>query len=237
MNKMIFCFFFFAFLAFGQRAEKIDRQAATRAWDLAMSLPSDTPQISGGAPVVENEINGVGRRVWLVATKPGTYLLKGVCGDEETKLGTLGIGEMFTTAYSLPVLDTAALQMAAPFFGQFCSVDVIRINGGVIEKSSTVVNAWVGEPSSLRVGSEGITPEGQYYLAIGAISQESVAVLGRSSVATEIRNSLAGTTVLVFPFEGLPPAGPTTLTVCTKGVCSSVIFERKLTPAGSSEKG
>jgi len=237
MNKMIFCLILTAFMAFGQRAEKLDRAAATRAWDMAVSLPSDTPQVSGGGLVVENETNGIGRKAWLVTTQPGTYLLRGRnCSGEETKLGELGLSDR-AISYSVQILDTVGLQMAAPFFPQFCTVDVLRINEGRIEGSSAGVNPWVGEPSHLKVGGEGVTQDGQYYVAIGLVPADSVAILGRGSVATEIRNSPMGTSIVIFPPLGLPPFGPTTLTVCTKGICSSVVFERKMASTGPSEKG
>lgn len=227
-------------MAFGQRVEKLDRQTATRAWDLAMSLPSGTPQVTRGGLVVENEINGIGRKVWLVATQPGTYLLQGRnCSEgEETKLGELS----WETNPHIPsvfmqIFDSTALQMAAPFMPQPCSIDVMYVADGRIEKSSVGVSPWVGEPSHLKVGSEGFTQDGQYYLAIGLVPTDSVAILGRTSVATEIRNSPTGTSVIFFPPTSLPPVGPTTLTVCTKGMCSSVVFERKIAPTSPSEKG
>jgi len=239
VNKVTFFLFFFAFLAFGQRAEKVDRAIAARAWDIAVSLPSDTPQISKGGLVIENEVNGIGRRVWLVATNPGTYLLQGKnCSGGEMKLGEVGWeASPYFPVFSMQVLDTVSLQMAAPFMEQLCSIDAIYVAGGKIEKSSAGVNPWAGEAPSLKVGSEGMTPEGQYYVAISLIPSGSVAILGRTSVATEIRSSPMGTSVIFFPPTSLPPVGPTTLTVCIKGVCSSVTFERKLSLTSSPAKG
>lgn len=239
MNKVTFFVFFFAFLAFGQRAERLDRATATRAWDMAVSLPSDTPQISGGGLVVVPVTNETGRKVWLVTTQPGTYLLQGRnCDGRETRLGELSWEtNPHIPGVNMQIFDSVALQMAAPFMPQLCFIDVVYVADGKIEKSSAGVNPWAGEVSNPRVGSEGVTQDGQYYVAIGLVPADSVAILGQGSVATEIRNSPMGTSIVIFPPLGLPPAGPTTLTVCTKGICSSVVFERKMAPTSTYEKG
>ena len=217
--------------------EQMDRTAAAQAWaSVNIPLPQDTPSISGGGLVVESEPNGVGRKVWLTFSASGVYLIQGnICGDEGN---SIRFGELYwelnpyTSQANALIYDSAGLISALPYFPQICSVDVIRINMGRIEKLSAWVNPWwmlsTRPTQEWRIGSEGTTPEGQYYVTLGGtIPADATVIIGRSLIATEIRQSPAGA-VAVFPQEGMPPVGPTTLTVCSGGKCNSIIFERKV---------
>lgn len=239
MKTLTFCLIFSCFLAFGQRndVQKLDRHAAAQAWSAAnVSLPDNTPSISGGGLVIESEVNGVGRKVWLIATQSGSYLLQGkTCGGEDVRLGELGWeASQYSSSMIAMIFDTSAMTSALPFFPQICTIEVLRIDKGRIERSSTEVNPWQPQAPKLQIGAEGITNDGHYYVSTSTLPGDAIVVLGRSMVA-EVRSTPFGSTVLLPANTYLPPAGVTTLTVCSKGRCNTTAFERKLsveTPGG-----
>lgn len=225
----VFCLFFITFLAFGQEVKKLDRNTAARAWAMVnMSLPQDTPTISGGGLVVESETNGTGRKVWLLVSQPGTYLFQAVpCGgSEEVKIGEIYWESINYGPFSIAIFDGAALSSGLPYLSQFCLVEAIHINNSRIEKSSVIVNPWDrGVPKNQF--SEGVTPDGVYYISTGLLPQDAVVIMGRYTIATDIKSSPFGTTVF-FPQGWLPPAGPATLTVCSGGRCNTNTYETRV---------
>lgn len=168
MKKMFFALFLFAFLAFGQKAEMMDRAAATQAWAaVGMPLPPDTPSITGGGIIVESETNNVGRKVWLVYSQPGAYLLQGkTCNGDEVRLGELQWElNPYSQSGGAMIFDSAAMTYALPFFSQICSIDVLRIGVGRIERSSVEISPWQ-QPSPIpgpQVVAESVDTGGAYY--------------------------------------------------------------------------
>lgn len=249
MKKLTFCLILFAFLAFGQKSEiqKMDRNAATQAWAaISFPLPPDTPSITGGGLIVESETNGWNRKVWLTATRPGAYLLQGkTCNGDDMKLGEVYWEANYPSLPSVPsvssspsfgglVFDSVALASAFPFASQMCSVEAIRLDKGKIEKSSVEVNPWQQPSPAFQFGSEGITKDGRYFVAMPLLPADAIVILGRSMIATEIQRSPTNN-IVVFPQVGMPPVGPTTITVCSGGKCTTTTFERKVaveTPGG-----
>ena len=239
MKKLTFCFASFAFLAFGQKAEtvKMDRHATAQAWaTVNFPLPSDTPSISGGGLITESEINGFGRKVWLTTTQPGTYLLQGKnCNGDEVKLGELGWGDQIGSNL---IYDSSALSGALPFFLQLCSVEVVRLDKGKIERLAVEVNPWQASTPGPQFGSEGVMKgDGRYFVALPSLPADATVIVGRLLIATEIQRSPTSNIVMFPAGAGLPPLGPTTLTVCSKGHCSTTTFERKVGAPGSGGKG
>jgi len=226
---LIFCISF-SFLALGgQKVEKLDRQAAEQAWMAVGSLPDNTPDLKNGGIVVERELNGTGRRVWFVTEESGTYLFRGKTCDG----GEMRLGELYwevQPGYDLSVwfLDTNAMGMAASFAPQVCVIEVIRLDKGRIERISVEINPW--QPPTgpkLQFGSEGMNLEGRYYVSVAQpLAPGAVAILGRNIIG-EVKATPFGS-VITFPAGiYLPPMGPTTLTICQEGQCSSVVYERK----------
>lgn len=243
MKKLIFVLFLFVFLAFGQKAEtvKMDRHAATQAWaTVNFPLPLDTPSITGGGIVVERETNGAGYKLWVVYSMPGTYLMVGQScdGGDELKLGELyWEPNPYNQIGSAVVFDSIALNSALPFFSQVCAVGLLRVDKGRIERSVVETNPWRKSAASpFPVGSEGVAPNGRYFLALLSLPADAVVILGRGVIAEGIQRSPTGS-IAVFPQVGMPPLGPTTITVCTRGHCGTTTFERKVEMPSSHGKG
>lgn len=215
-------------------AEKIDPQVAAQAQAAVnLALPGELPSLTGGGIVVEKEPNGIGRKVWVVIKAPGIYVLQGTaCEGRELPLGTI--------YYEAPrqqqdpvglavIFDSVAVVTAVPYFPQVCSIDVFRVEQGRVERSTVEINPWGSRTSpELHVGSEGLTQDGRYFLSVEILPPDATVIIGRSMVAAEIQRSPAGS-IVVFPKDTtMPPPGPTTLTLCTKGKCGTTTFERKL---------
>ena len=241
LTIFVFCMIFTTSFAFaGEGVERMERNAAAQAWaSVNVPLPEDTPSISGGGLVVESEINGVGRKVWLTFSQPGSYLLLGhTCSGEEVRLGELGWEtNPYTPQGSVLIYDGNVANLATPFLPQLCVIGAIRVGGGQIERSVAEINPW-GRSASVEfpIGSEGFTSDGKYYLALLPLQEDTTVILGREVIAEEIRRSPAGS-IVVFPQVGMPPPGPTTLTVCGGGQCASTVFQRKLAVSANNGKG
>jgi hypothetical protein len=232
----VFCLFSIA-LAFGQQAKKMDHDSVARAWNTAMSLPSDTPPVSGGGLTANFETDGVECNVWLVATLPGTYLLRGnKCNGGKMDLGDLQWETAPSPSFSGPVFKSGAQSIATPQASVLCSVDLLRIDRGRIEQSSVNINLWNQTDPKPQFGSEG-TKEGRYYVATGILPTDATVLVGR--VVAEIQRSPMGSICILPAGTNLPPAGPTSLTVCSKGKCSTTTFERRIEVQSptSGEKG
>ncbi len=240
----IFCLLSFTSLAFGQKVEKMDRHAAAQAWAaISFPLPQDTPSVSGGGLVIERGLNGdAGRKVWSAFTQPGSYLLRGkTCSGEETKLGELGWEtNQNNQVNSNLIYDGATPSPTFPLMSQICSVDAIRIDKGKIEGSSVVdVNPWQ-QPATpgFQFGSESVTKDGRYSVATTPLPVDAVVIIGRNAVATEIQRSPTSSVAILPAGANLPPIGPATITVCSKGKCGTITFERKMeVPTSGSGKG
>lgn len=243
--SLFLCLIFAALLAMSQKAEnlmKMDRATAAQAWASVSSMPTDTPGITGGGLVVESESNGSGRKVWLEATQSGQYLLQGkTCDGDVTRLG-----EFWFEANNLPtvgnsagflglVFDSGAMGAATPFAPQICSVEAIRIDKGTKELSSVWIEPWWGNPPSVQVTGEGVIGEKYAITVASAIPADAIMILGRQTLAEKIQRLQTGANIITFPAVNMPPLGPTTLTICSKGQCVTTTFDRKV--AQSSGKG
>lgn len=240
MKSITFCLFLIAFTAFGQKVEKMNPRAAAEARaGVSFPVPNGTPSLSDGGLVVESEPNGVGRKVWLVVTQPGTYLLQGrTCNGDEVRLGEL---HWETNPYhqtlSAMVYDGEAMIFAAPFFPQVCTVEVLRVDSGRIERSWNDVNPWFPAPTTkLQIGADGIGKDGRYFVSVSSLPSDAVVIIGRSAVG-EVQSTPFGSVITLPEGVHLPPAGTTTLTVCTEGRCETTTYERKFVVSPSSGKG
>lgn len=234
--------FSIAFLAFGQqKVTKMERHEANSAWAMASQTAiENAPSIPRGGLVVESEPNGFGKRAWLVYSQSGNYLIQlNTCNGDTIKAGEMSveIGQPEWIGNAI-AFDSAVLGSAMQFFPQVCAVEVIYTNGGKFAKSTISVNPWGGETPRFRFGSEGILDDGRYYIAISPLPEDAVVVLGRSLIASEIRRSPMGSSVVIFP-QGFyePRSGLTTFTVCSEGKCISTTFERKIVPGYVGGKG
>jgi hypothetical protein len=237
---VVFSLIFVVFSAFGQKNEtrRLDRSAATTAWSQAMSLPSDTPAITAGGLVVESETNGFGRKVWLIATQSGTYLLQGnTCSGEQVRLGELGWETSpENSMMNVQIFDSSALGAGLPFF-QLCSVEVIRLDKGKIERLVVDVNSWQSSSAAKVQVAESLLEDGRYQVSTNIPADGgATAILSRYTIG-KVETTLFGSTI-TFPSGNLPPAGLTTLTVCSqKGGCTTTTFERKIVVPYSGGKG
>lgn len=209
----------------------MSRSVAAPDWAaVSFPLPADTPSISGGGLVVEAEPNGIGRKVWLVATQPGTYLFVGQdCeGGDDVRLGEfIWETNQYVRVVSVSIFDGVAMVSALPFSPPICSIGALRLQKGVVERSVVEVNPWRQSSSVglFPIGDESMI-SGRYSLSLLVLPADAIAIIGRSGVG-EVRNSPFGS-VVVFPADlTLSPPGPTTLTICSKGLCGSTIFQRK----------
>lgn len=244
MKNTIFAFcalILVVFSAFGQKnnARQLDRTSAATAWSQAMNLPANTPAITDGGLVVESETNDFGRKVWLIAAQSGSYLLQGnTCSGEQVRLGELG----WETNPDNPkmvveIFNSSALSAGLPFF-QLCSVEVIRLDKGKIERLVVDVNSW--HPSSttgVQVVKEEVTPDGYYRVSTPMIldSNNTTAILGRYAIG-KLESTMFGS-VITFPASNLPSAGLTTLTICSQKGCVTTTFERKIVVPYTGGKG
>lgn len=238
----VFCFLF-AFLAFGQKAEttKMSREAASQAWAAVTNLPPDTPSIIGGGLVIESEPNGIGRRVWLSFSQPGVYLMRGIpCGGEGVQLGELYAEPNPYGPSNAMIYDGIALGSALPYFSPFCSIEVIHLDKGRLERSLVDTNPWqpptpTGTPK-FQVGGE-TAVNGLYQISVPRLPEDAIVILGRGATG-KVATTPFGSTVTFPTGVYLPPAGPTTLTVCSAGRCTTTTFERRLVvEAPSGDKG
>ncbi len=220
-------------MARGEKVSQADRMAA------AFPLPDDTPSITGGGLVVEVEPNGVGRKVWLVASQSGSYISQGKsCGGSDA----MPLAELFfdraqpnqPQSMTLLIFDSAALSTGLPNFQPPCSIDLIRVDKGRVEKVAVQVNSYQPQPtSSLRVQvlGESFSPQdGRYRIGITTLPKDAVVILGRGVIGVSAITTLptVGNT-FSFPADTyLPPAGPTTITICSAGRCGTTTFERKV---------
>ncbi len=230
--KTSFCLLIFCFLAFGQKEQRVLTQEEARvAWgDVGITIPNDTPQITGGALITEREINDLGRKVWVTMTQPGTYLFAGTtCAGDDMKFGVIYLERGVS---SVLILDTKMLQQALPFHSSLCSVAAIRIHQGKIERSMVETNPWNPSPLPPIQVKEGISG-GRYLLILDVpIPSGTRVMVGRSALG-----ELQGVNTIVFSSGSeLPPLGLTTITFCSpkNGECASTTFERKimLAPSG-----
>lgn len=228
---------FSAILAYGQLGNhvlKMNKAQADEAWSAVISLPDSLPPISGGGLVVEPEVNGSGRMVWLLATKPGSYLFSArTCNGNEMKLGEIYIDQQNSgMGLSYPIIDTAKLGMAAPFLHQLCQVDAIRLFSGSLERSFVDIGWRPEPPPTTMVVSEAMsygsgTP-GQYVIAVSGFvpSLGSTVILGRYSIG-----QVRGSTITFVGDQGA--AGLTTLTICSSsGECITSVYSRRRGPSG-----
>jgi len=238
-----------ASLAIGQQAnrniKKLDSRSLAHAWASVGrgQLPVNTPSITGGGLVVESGVNGSGgRTVLLTMSQHGTYLFQGVrCDGDFEDLGGVDWQEGPLVPQTLTILDLLSKNRATPFAGSICSVDVVRYNGGRIERDSVSVADvfWQQSPPEFHVTNESISGS-KYVVSISsvALSEDTIAILGQQLMTTEILRTPVGTTFIAFPDE-YGPAGPSTLTICQKGTCRTITYQRQVfgSPSTGGGKG
>lgn len=233
MKTILFAIAFSSLLAFGQKGEmkKMNAQAAVEAWaGVNYQLPENTPQITGGALITEAEPNGFGRKVWLLATQSGAYLVRGKdCVGSEIRLGEVELeanpqAAPHTPAAVVAVYDSNLLSNL-PFFPQVCTVEVLRISKGRIERNWVGVDPWDVSVTKIEVGNEGVTPDGKFQLSIPTVPPDGIVVVGRETIASTQTTPFSS--IVSIPATTPLPPSAITVTVCTQGRCISFSYERR----------
>ncbi len=236
-KKVLSLVFLSSLAAFGQNGNaprSLDRAATRQARDSApLALPTNTPNILGGGLVTEPEPNGIGQKVWLVFSQPGTYLPQittlaedGTCNGAVVPMNGIYMGQVADPPIPWPIFDSQATQTGMSLFPGACRIDVSRINGGRIEASRVELSPWQPKVQNFRVSTENIV-DGVYTLSTSGVATEATVILGRGAIGS-VGLTPFGVTLRFTTNVWLPPSGLTTLTICSKGLCESTTYERRL---------
>lgn len=234
--KLIALFILASLLAFGQQKPvPLTPEQSSAAWaqvgpsaKMVYRATSGMPAINGGALVTERQVNEYGERIWLIYSLPGTYLIQGVtCQGAPSDLGGF---EYQGPALFMPVLtlDTNRRFEALPFAPNICFINTFRLSGGRVEQLGILVGSRPTIPP-VRVMAEAVNGRGEYFLTLSGVSLEATIAVGKSAISLQKEQLPDGSVRVVFPAGiWIPPAGPTTLTICRFGSCETQVFERRV---------
>lgn len=233
MKPLAYFFLFASFLAFGQeKPVPLTPEQSATAWARVEPFlkttdraASNMPPIGGAALVTERRLNEEGERILLVYSLPGTYLLQGsTCQGDSLRLGEFWYDgpTLFMPAI---VLDTERRFEGAPFAPTICFIRVFRLAGGQVEEFGVIVGSRPTIPPA-KVMAEAVNGRGEYSLTLSGVDPEATVVIGKSAISLQKERLPDGSIRVTFPGVWIPPAGPTTLTICRQGKCETQVFER-----------
>lgn len=242
--KLIVFALAFAAVLFGQDHNQINtnirtlsRTEAKTAWaTVNFSAPADLPPVTDGGLLVEAQANDSGVRVVAVFRQPGQYMLEGLrCNGRKTEIDEWQIDSSPELYTSFQVFyDSQVAERGIRTFGCFTSMSLLRIYSGTIQRSEVNLDRWNDTAPKPQVKGESVNGN-SYVITVDLMPADAVVILGRNIIG-EVRGNISGSSQVWFKQAGLLSRGPMTVTLCSKGRCSTSTYESRI-PAGAVNPG